>query len=563
MSYSFIQKSLSAIFLLLMLVTASAAPAAASFDDETNGTRSDGCQTSNGNNPNCDSDGDGNHGHGDNDGCDPSNPGRKPGCGDGANPDGGSGGDELDSNPDNQTSDGNDTTTNPDGNDTTTDADGNGTTTGTSGGNGTGGADNTTTDAAGGSGTGSSQDLTDGPDDGAGGNPSDNSTGDAATGNGTTQDSGSDGSTGNHTGSEGNTTSPNNQTVDEPQATPEVANDHAQTLEDQAVTIDVAANDGGATGAVTIQAAPSRGTLTVDATLVTYKPNRDWSGTDSFTYTMEGASGEALVTIVVEDVNDPPRAAFDASTRVPQPGAPVALTSTSTDIDGNVVSVHWAFPDGTTSQGDHVSYAFAGTARQEVCITATDDDGASNTKCLPFWPQPPLYVGDAKGILVQGTDAHVSDTGFQMTRNGHGFKVTDRLARWSEQFAAVETAYAHVITEENVVRSHADLGQVTIHLPQGHVLRVEEAAAWSSASCGGVDGGVHTGQIWLDDTLIGPHEDDVRLQPITVPGATIHIDERIPNEDGTGITVNGIRVATENGSYIVGHTYAAVLDCPL
>ena len=90
-----------------------------------------------------------------------------------------------------------------------------------------------------------------------------------------------------------------------------------QTMEDTPRLIDVVGNDIDIDGTidratVAIVAGPGDGTATVDTTtgVVTYAPNADFSGTDSFTYTVadnEGAvSNEATVFITVDPVNDAP-----------------------------------------------------------------------------------------------------------------------------------------------------------------------------------------------------------------------------------------------------------------
>ena len=92
-----------------------------------------------------------------------------------------------------------------------------------------------------------------------------------------------------------------------------IANDDtAITNEDNAVTIDVLANDSDPDGDVlTIVSisVPSHGTAVVNADdTVTYTPNANYSGSDSFSYTI--SDGElfdtALVAITILPVNQAP-----------------------------------------------------------------------------------------------------------------------------------------------------------------------------------------------------------------------------------------------------------------
>ncbi|AWI24425.1 hypothetical protein HYN49_00135 [Flavobacterium pallidum] len=112
---------------------------------------------------------------------------------------------------------------------------------------------------------------------------------------------------------------------------PVAVNDTATTNEDNAVTINVVANDNfntdgpSVSGPVVIATTPANGNVTVNdnntATqaddTVTYTPNADFCGTDSFTYTIADANGDtstATVTVTVICVNDLPVAADDAAT---------------------------------------------------------------------------------------------------------------------------------------------------------------------------------------------------------------------------------------------------------
>ncbi|HEY3404580.1 MAG TPA: Ig-like domain-containing protein, partial [Ohtaekwangia sp.] len=103
---------------------------------------------------------------------------------------------------------------------------------------------------------------------------------------------------------------------------PDVLADAAETTEGTAVLIDILANDSDIDDvidatSVTIVSPPANGTFTVDPVSgeVTYTPDAGYLGTDSFTYTVEDASGAIsviiTVSILVEPVNDPPLAVDD------------------------------------------------------------------------------------------------------------------------------------------------------------------------------------------------------------------------------------------------------------
>jgi VCBS repeat-containing protein len=125
-----------------------------------------------------------------------------------------------------------------------------------------------------------------------------------------------------------------------------VANDdEASVLEDSSVTIPVLGNDYDVDGdplSVSIVSGPANGRATVnpDGT-ITYTPNPDFCGTDSFTYKAcdpSGACDTATVTIHVTCVNDAPVAQDDTYTTnedtpllVPAPG----VLGNDYDVDGN------------------------------------------------------------------------------------------------------------------------------------------------------------------------------------------------------------------------------------
>jgi VCBS repeat-containing protein len=125
-----------------------------------------------------------------------------------------------------------------------------------------------------------------------------------------------------------------------------VANDdEASVLEDSSVTIPVLGNDYDVDGdplSVSIVSGPANGRATVnpDGT-ITYTPNPDFCGTDSFTYKAcdpSGACDTATVTITVTCVNDAPVAQDDTYTTnedtpllVPAPG----ILGNDYDVDGD------------------------------------------------------------------------------------------------------------------------------------------------------------------------------------------------------------------------------------
>lgn len=84
--------------------------------------------------------------------------------------------------------------------------------------------------------------------------------------------------------------------------------------EDATGTVNVLANDGNlGSGPLTIRSVsnPPNGTATFSGGTVTYTPDRDFFGTDTFTYVVENGDGDTglgTVTVKVASINDPPTA---------------------------------------------------------------------------------------------------------------------------------------------------------------------------------------------------------------------------------------------------------------
>ncbi|MEH6420587.1 putative Ig domain-containing protein, partial [Pseudomonas sp. CGJS7] len=86
-------------------------------------------------------------------------------------------------------------------------------------------------------------------------------------------------------------------------AVPVAVDDSASTLANQAVTVNVTANDTGIITAVAVDAAPSHGTATVSGLNVVYTPANNYFGSDSFTYIATGPGGSSAPATVSITIN--------------------------------------------------------------------------------------------------------------------------------------------------------------------------------------------------------------------------------------------------------------------
>ena len=173
---------------------------------------------------------------------------------------------------------------------------------------------------------------------------------------------------------------------------PQAVDDAAETPEDTPVTIAVLANDSDPDGdALTVKevSAPAHGTAVIsDAGTVTYTPEPDFSGSDSFTYTVGDGSGltaQAAVKVTVLAVNEEPLAVDDAAETLEDTPVTVAVLTNDSDPDGDELTVA------------EISVPAHGTAR------------LTETGAVEYTPEPDYHgsdgftyvVGDGTGLTAE------------------------------------------------------------------------------------------------------------------------------------------------------------------
>lgn len=127
---------------------------------------------------------------------------------------------------------------------------------------------------------------------------------------------------------------------------PVALHDTVTTDEDMPVTGNVQANDSAGPSnedqALTTTAVtdPAHGTASINADgSVTYTPDADFNGSDSFEYTVcdsEGACATASVTVLVAMVNDPPVASDDSVSTPEDTAVTINVAANDNDVDGNL-----------------------------------------------------------------------------------------------------------------------------------------------------------------------------------------------------------------------------------
>jgi LPXTG-motif cell wall-anchored protein len=194
---------------------------------------------------------------------------------------------------------------------------------------------------------------------------------------------------------------------------PEAGTDAATADEDSPVTIDVLGNDhdlDGDTLSVSSVEDPPHGTATIEADgSITYVPDANYSGDDSFTYVLSDGQGGTVmgtVVVVVNPINDPPIAVDDSGTSV---GEPVDVDVLLNDDGGE--------PDAVLE----VSAAGHGTHGKVVVnsgqnVTYTPDGGFSGNDTFTYTTcQTPDAVSCDDAVVTIVVTRPVVDP----TRNAH------------------------------------------------------------------------------------------------------------------------------------------------
>jgi len=138
--------------------------------------------------------------------------------------------------------------------------------------------------------------------------------------------------------------------------------DSVSTLEDTSILIKIISNDDYLTDSEAIEitlADASYGSLSLDdMNQVTYTPLTDYTGVDSFTYTLKQGeqSSTAEVTVMVTPVADAPK---------------FMLSSTSLSIGENIFAVGTF--EATDADGDPLTYSLSGTDASKFTISSTGE----------------------------------------------------------------------------------------------------------------------------------------------------------------------------------------------
>ena len=182
-------------------------------------------------------------------------------------------------------------------------------------------------------------------------------------------------------------------------AVTDIANDSASTGEDTAVTTNVLTNDSFENNGRTITAvgAASHGTVAIaDASLgtVTYTPDANWHGSDSYTYTVTsgGVTETATVSVTVSQVNDPVTFGGDTSKSGNEDATLTGTLSVSDNADG-ISTPNFRIANGNGPAHGNASidattgvWSYTPTAdwngSDSFTVSVTDNDGNVETRTI-------------------------------------------------------------------------------------------------------------------------------------------------------------------------------------
>jgi hypothetical protein len=229
-------------------------------------------------------------------------------------------------------------------------------------------------------------------------------------------------------------------TVTEVSDTPVAADQAVTTNEDTPVAITLGASDAdGSALTYTIVTGPANGTLSGTAPNLSYTPNVNFSGADSFTFSVNDGSTEssvATVSITFTEVNDIPVATDQAVTT--NEDTPVAITLGASDADGAAptYTIVSGPTNGTLSgTAPNLTYTPAANFSGADSFTFSVNDGSADSNVATV-SLTVSQVNDAPGansqaitinedtartITLTGTDAEGATLAFQIaTPPAHG-----------------------------------------------------------------------------------------------------------------------------------------------
>jgi len=288
---------------------------------------------------------------------------------------------------------------------------------------------------------------------------------------------------------------------------PPEANDNQFTVEQDSVdnALDVLANDSDPDGdplTIVSVSAPGHGQATISGNEILYTPVAGFSGTDSFTYTIDdgfGGQATATVTVAVERSNEPPEA-NDNEFAVEQDSVDNALDvlANDSDPDGDpltIVSVSAPGNGQAAISGDVILYTPAAGFVGTDSFTYTIDDGfggqatATVTVTVQASGEVPVAADLSVGTertrpveinvfphIVNPDQVPVEIASFTQPGNGAVTQQGDLLVYQPDQLFFGDDAFQYTITDDRGNESSATIQVNVMFANQAPVANPDETA---------------------------------------------------------------------------------------
>ena len=347
----------------------------------------------------------------------------------------------------------------------------------------------------------------------------------------------------------------------------DIADDTQTTNEDTASTINVLANDSfGPNALITSVTNGSNGEVSIGSNgEVTYTPDANFNGTDSYTYTVTTDSGDietATVSVTVHSVNDGPVAANDSAVTDEDNAVTIDVVTNDTDIDigGGTLQVTQV-TDGTNGTAvvnldGTVTYTpspdFNGT--DTITYTVSDGQGGFDTATVDITVNavndaPVISSVDSAVVSEEGLSSGLSDS------TGNPTDSTDS-ATFSGTYSASDVDSSNLTA--SFISGSAPSGLTSGGQPISFTLSNNDQTLTGSA------GGNDVIQLTIDNnggyqvTLLGPVD-----HPSTPSGENIlNFDVGIRVGDGSASTDDVISVAIEDDSPVSGNLDVSLVIPP-
>ena len=327
--------------------------------------------------------------------------------------------------------------------------------------------------------------------------------------------------------------------------------DAGRTNEDDAVVLNLAANDFDVDGdALSIaRVFGGLGTVSVlSATSVEYVPPADFDGVDTFSYEIadgRGGTATGTVSVRVDPINDAPIAYADAAATLEDTNVAFDVLGNDTDVDGDTLRLVSATSDvGTVivTPGGTVTFTppadFNGTA--SIAYTITDDNGgtASGTASVRVDPvnDAPLAADDVGATNEDQTitfDPRANDT----DADGDALTIVD--ARVPSGNGTVAFTGTTITYTPNPDFNGSDIVVYTVEDPSG-----ERSTANVDISVAPVNDDPQAGTAGTRST-----SEDTPLAGIDVLSFASDIDgDAVALEQGTAGAVNGTVTTNPDGT---------------